>query len=173
MSNQSFLARRAGVIAAALFIAGPLPAQSATAVQGPAAPVPFAVGEELVFHATFGMLPAEYGGGGLSNVDVIIAAEELCAVDPGFACTVLVNGLGLMPVWYWGTEAQKDRFLRHFAAKMFGYALGRGLVNDDYAVIDRAVERLKENEYRSHALLWELITSASIRYRPGAAQKAP
>jgi nitroalkane oxidase len=60
----------------------------------------------------FCMLPAEYGGGGLSNVDVIIAAEELCAVDPGFACTVLVNGLGLMPVWYWGNEEQKDRFLR-------------------------------------------------------------
>ena len=60
----------------------------------------------------FAMLPAEYGGGGLSNVDVLIAAEEICAVDPGFACTVLVNGLGLMPVWYWGTEEQKDRFLR-------------------------------------------------------------
>jgi acyl-CoA dehydrogenase len=60
----------------------------------------------------FCMLPKEYGGGGLSNVDVVIAAEELCAVDPGFACTVLVNGLGLMPVWYWGTEKQKNKFLR-------------------------------------------------------------
>ncbi|MCV5889273.1 acyl-CoA dehydrogenase family protein, partial [Escherichia coli] len=60
----------------------------------------------------FCMLPAEYGGGGLSNVDVVIAAEELCEVDPGFACTILVNGLGLMPVWYWGNDAQKDRFLR-------------------------------------------------------------
>jgi acyl-CoA dehydrogenase len=60
----------------------------------------------------FCMLPKEYGGGGLSNVDVILAAEEICAVDPGFACTILVNGLGLMPVWYWGTEEQKDRFLR-------------------------------------------------------------
>jgi nitroalkane oxidase len=60
----------------------------------------------------FCMLPKEYGGGGLSNVDLIIAAEEVCAVDPGFACTVLVNGLGLLPVWYYGTEAQKDRFLR-------------------------------------------------------------
>ena len=60
----------------------------------------------------FCMLPREYGGGGLSNVDLIIAGEELCAVDPGFACTVLVNGLGLMPVWYWGSEEQKDRFLR-------------------------------------------------------------
>ena len=60
----------------------------------------------------FCMLPEEYGGGGLSNVDLIIAAEEVCAVDPGFACTVLVNGLGLLPVWYYGTEEQKDRFLR-------------------------------------------------------------
>jgi acyl-CoA dehydrogenase len=60
----------------------------------------------------FCMVPREYGGGGLSNVDLIIAAEEICAVDPGFACTVLVNGLGLLPVWYYGTEEQKDRFLR-------------------------------------------------------------
>src|SRR2546430_10648191 len=58
------------------------------------------------------MPPSEYGGGGLSNVDVILAAEEICAVDPGFACTILVNGLGLMPVWYWGTDEQKNRFLR-------------------------------------------------------------
>src|SRR5688500_20223240 len=59
----------------------------------------------------FCMLPEAYGGGGLSNVDLIIAAEEICAVDPGFACTVLVNGLGLLPVWYYGSEEQKDRFL--------------------------------------------------------------
>ena len=46
------------------------------------------------------MLPKEYGGGGLSNVDFVIAAEEIYAVDPGFGTTILVNGLGLMPVWY-------------------------------------------------------------------------
>lgn len=60
----------------------------------------------------FCMIPKEYGGGGLSNVDLILAAEEICAVDPGFACTILVNGLGLMPVLYWGTDEQKNRFLR-------------------------------------------------------------
>jgi len=59
----------------------------------------------------FSMLPKEYGGGGLSNVDFVIAAEEICAVDPGFATTVLVNGLGLMPVWYYGSEEQKERFI--------------------------------------------------------------
>jgi nitroalkane oxidase len=60
----------------------------------------------------FCMIPKEYGGGGLSNVDLILAAEEICAIDPGFACTILVNGLGLLPVWYWGTDEQKNRFLR-------------------------------------------------------------
>jgi acyl-CoA dehydrogenase len=60
----------------------------------------------------FGMLPKEYGGGGLTNIELILAAEEICAVDPGFACTVLVNGLALMPVWYWGTEQQKKRVMQ-------------------------------------------------------------
>ncbi|WKA27455.1 acyl-CoA dehydrogenase family protein [Bradyrhizobium roseum] len=57
------------------------------------------------------MLPKEYGGGGLSCLDFVIAAEEICAVDPGFACTVLCNGLGLMPVSWYGSEEQKKRFI--------------------------------------------------------------
>jgi acyl-CoA dehydrogenase len=59
----------------------------------------------------FSMLPKAYGGGGLSNVDFIIAAEEIQAVDPGFGTMILVNGLGLMPVWYYGSEEQKERFI--------------------------------------------------------------
>ena len=35
----------------------------------------------------FSMLPAEYGGGGLSNVDFVLAAEEIQAIDPGFGTT--------------------------------------------------------------------------------------
>lgn len=60
----------------------------------------------------FCMVPRQYGGAGLRLLDIVIAAEELCAVDPGFACTVLVNGLGLMPVAWYGSEEQKERFLR-------------------------------------------------------------
>jgi nitroalkane oxidase len=59
----------------------------------------------------FSMLPKAYGGGGMSNVDFVIAAEEIQAVDPGFGTAVLVNGLGLMPVWYYGSEEQKERFI--------------------------------------------------------------
>ena len=56
-------------------------------------------------------LPKEYGGGGISNLDLQIAAEEICAVDPGFACIVLVNGLALMPVSWFGSKEQKRKWL--------------------------------------------------------------
>jgi alkylation response protein AidB-like acyl-CoA dehydrogenase len=65
-------------------------------------------------------LPEAYGGGGISNVDLIIAAEEICAVDPGFACTILCNGLGLMPVVWYGSDEQKERFLRAATADPSG-----------------------------------------------------
>ena len=58
-----------------------------------------------------GFLPKEYGGGGLSNVDVLIAVEEIAAIDPGFGCVLLVNGLALMPLVWYGTEAQKKKWL--------------------------------------------------------------
>ena len=57
------------------------------------------------------MLPASYGGAGLSCLDFTIATEEISAIDPGFACTVLGNGFGLMPIIWYGDEAQQQRFV--------------------------------------------------------------
>jgi nitroalkane oxidase len=65
---------------------------------------------ELGFAMSF--VPKEYGGPGASNVDLQIVAEELCAVDPGFACTLLVNGLTLLPVLWYGSTEQKEEWLR-------------------------------------------------------------
>ncbi len=56
-------------------------------------------------------LPREYGGGGATHVDFLIAIEELCAVDPGFPTILLINGLALMPILWLGTEEQRQRFL--------------------------------------------------------------
>ncbi|WP_433503605.1 acyl-CoA dehydrogenase family protein [Pseudonocardia halophobica] len=70
------------------------------------------------------MLPKAYGGGGVSCVDLTVAAEELCVVDPGFACTVLCNGLGLMPIAWYGSDEQKDRFLRAATSDPTGEYLG-------------------------------------------------
>jgi nitroalkane oxidase len=59
----------------------------------------------------FAFVPREYGGAGATNIDTQIVSEEICAVDPGFACTLLVNGLGLWPLIWWGSEAQKKKWL--------------------------------------------------------------
>ena len=56
-------------------------------------------------------IPREYGGGGLSNVDLQVVTEEICAVDPGFACTLLGNGMALMPLAWFGSKEQKKKWL--------------------------------------------------------------
>ena len=38
-------------------------------------------------------------------------AEEIAAVDPGFATVLLVNGLALMPVAWFGSEEQKRKWI--------------------------------------------------------------
>jgi nitroalkane oxidase len=58
-----------------------------------------------------GFLPKQYGGGGVSNLDLQIVAEEITAVDPGFATILLVNGLALMPLAWYGSEEQKRKWL--------------------------------------------------------------
>jgi alkylation response protein AidB-like acyl-CoA dehydrogenase len=58
-----------------------------------------------------GFLPQKYGGGGVSNVDLQIVVEEITAVDPGFATVLLVNGLALMPIAWFGSEEQKRKWL--------------------------------------------------------------
>jgi len=58
-----------------------------------------------------GFLPKQYGGGGVSNVDLQIVAEEITAVDPGFATILLVNGLALMPLVWFGTDDQKRKWI--------------------------------------------------------------
>ena len=49
---------------------------------------PYKKAYELGF--AMGFLPKEYGGGSVSNVDLQIVAEEITAVDPGFA-TILTG----------------------------------------------------------------------------------
>ena len=58
-----------------------------------------------------GFLPREYGGGGISNLDLQIVSEEIAAIDPGFATILLVNGLALMPLAWFGTAEQKQQWL--------------------------------------------------------------
>lgn len=61
----------------------------------------------------FGMyLPEKYGGQGLDTLSYIIAVEELARVDGSHAATLAAhNSLGIGPLYYYGTEEQKLKYL--------------------------------------------------------------
>ncbi len=61
----------------------------------------------------FGMnLPTEYGGQGLDTLAYIIAVEELARIDGSQAATLAAhNSLGIGPIYSYGTEAQKKKYL--------------------------------------------------------------
>lgn len=55
-------------------------------------------------------LPVEYGGVGLSYLDLAIVMEEVCWGDAGFGATLGAHGLGMKPLVLAGTEAQRKHF---------------------------------------------------------------
>lgn len=52
-------------------------------------------------------VPEEYGGLGLSRVDIAALMEEMAKADAGFATTISASGLGMKPVLISGNDAQK------------------------------------------------------------------
>ncbi len=61
----------------------------------------------------FGMyLPEKYGGQELDTLSYIIAVEELARIDGSQAATLAAhNSLGIGPIYYYGTEEQKQKYL--------------------------------------------------------------
>lgn len=69
--------------------------------------------------------------------------------------------------------AQKDVFIRNLATKLLGYALGRGLTIEDSCTVDAVVEKLKQNDYKAHTLVREIVRSVPFRFQPAASQTVP
>jgi acyl-CoA dehydrogenase len=63
-------------------------------------------------------IPAEYGGGGLGDLDMVILSEELAWGCAGMYTSMMANSLALTPIFLFGNEEQKKRFLTPFAQKM-------------------------------------------------------
>lgn len=67
-------------------------------------------------------IPPEYGGGGQSNIAYGLMMQELERGDSGLRSFCSVTGsLVMYPIWRYGTEAQKERWLPALAA---GDAIG-------------------------------------------------
>lgn len=82
-------------------------------------------------------IPKEYGGMGYGALESAIIAEELGAACAGISITILVNGLALTPIQLFGTEEQKERFLRPVAegAKLAAFCLTERQAGSDAGAI--------------------------------------
>jgi len=75
----------------------------------------------------FGMtVSPDYGGHGLDYLSYILAVEEIARVDGSQAATVAAeNSLGIGPLYYYGSEEQKRRYLPDLCAgkALWGFGL--------------------------------------------------
>lgn len=82
------------------------------------------------------LVPEEWGGSGADHVAYALAIEEVAAGDG--ACSTIMsvhNSVGCAPILKFGTEAQKDRFLRPMAR---GAMLGAFCLTEPQAGSDAA-----------------------------------
>ena len=99
----------------------------------------------------FGLpFPEEYGGAGADFLTLCIAIEEIARVDSSMAITLeAAVGLGAGPIFHFGSEEQKRRWLPDLAAAAFGLTepdagsdaggtLTRAVLDGDEWVIDGA-----------------------------------
>jgi short-chain 2-methylacyl-CoA dehydrogenase len=79
---------------------------------------PYELVAELAELGLMGMtIPEEYGGGGTDTLSYAIAVEELTRIDSSVAITVAAHhSLGTLPIYYFGNEAQRKRWLPELAA---------------------------------------------------------
>ncbi len=93
-------------------------------------------------------IPEQYGGGGGTFFEAILAVEEMSKVDPSAGVIVDVqNTLVNNALLRWGTEEQKKKYLPRMASEWCGaYALSEaGSGSDAFALQTRA--ELKGDEY--------------------------
>ncbi|MCM8535355.1 MAG: DUF1592 domain-containing protein [Lentisphaeraceae bacterium] len=58
---------------------------------------------------------------------------------------------------------QKDEFGRHLVSKVLGYGLGRSLLDEDAGTIERILNNLKENGFKSQNLIESVVLSTPFR----------
>ena len=79
---------------------------------------PYDLVGELAELGLMGMtIPEGYGGSGADTVSYALAIEELTRIDSSVAITVAAHhSLGTLPIFYYGTEEQKQQWLPELAS---------------------------------------------------------
>ena len=109
-------------------------------------------------------------GFGLENFDAIGRWRTEIAGQPVDASGEMVTGekfagpVALKKILL----KQKDEFARNVTARMFGYALNRGLESYDVPVVRRAAKTLAAADYRVESLVMEIVKSYPFQNRRGS-----
>ncbi|MCI0448998.1 MAG: acyl-CoA dehydrogenase [Chlorobi bacterium] len=94
------------------------------------------------------MVPPEWGGAGFDTVSYVLAIEEISKVDASVGVIMSVNNsLVCYGINLWGTDEQKERFLRPLAA---GQKLGCFCLSEPEAGSDatqQKTEAVKDGDY--------------------------
>src|SRR5439155_5541900 len=111
---------------------------------------PYDLVAELAELGLMGMtIPEEYGGGGADTVSYAIAVEELTRVDSSVAITMAAHhSLGTLPIFYFGSEEQKQQWLPELASgtKLAAFGLTESGAGSD-AGATRTTAELRDGEW--------------------------
>jgi hypothetical protein len=106
-------------------------------------------------------------GFGMENFDVLGRWRDTDRGQPIDSKGTLPNGdsftgpAGLKTI----LMSRKDEVIKHLVRKMMGYAYGRELNKFDNCVVDKAMEALKNNEYKPSVLIEHIVLSFPFRHR--------
>ena len=108
--------------------------------------------QELGALGLMGMtVPPEWGGAGADNVSYALALQEIAAGDGALATVVSGhNSVGVMPILSYGTEAQKQRYVRDLAS---GRKLTAFCLTEPQGGSDAAAIRMQARRQGDHYLL--------------------
>jgi len=120
--------------------------------------------QKMAREGLFGIaLPESYGGQGMDYMALVIAVEEIARIDGSQAATVTaVNSLGIGPIYNFGTEQQKQRFLPPITREGRTWAFGlteRGAGSDSGSTHTKA--ELKNGQWHINGSKMFISNSAS------------
>ncbi len=122
----------------------------------------------------FGMyLPEKYGGQGMDTLSYIIAVEELARVDGSQAATLAAhNSLGIGPLYYYGTEEQKMKYLPELCSGkgLWGFGLTEPEAGSDSRGT-KTVAKLNNGKWNINGSKI-FITNASNKFNLGSTVQA-
>lgn len=113
---------------------------------------PLGLVKKMQAQGLFGMpIPRQWDGSGLGEVGYCIMNEEIGAVDASLGTIVGAHtGIGMMPIYLFGNEAQKEKYLRPLAS---GKHVAAFALTEPTAGSDAASIRTKATKDGGHYVL--------------------